>query len=250
MRIPTSIAAVCAIAAIATGLALWPAGPDGSAREASPSAQAADTTDATGDTLSAAERAIRAHNTADRGPIQPVPFSHRFHVQEIQIECQYCHVADESQMATMPALSVCMGCHQYVGGGLPAIDTLRGYWERDEPVPWQRIYKVAEFVQFNHLAHVRSGVQCEECHGPVEEMDRVYKYSSLGMGWCLECHRQQPPETQVASGYEYKTTYDLAREVTVPEFPEGRQPVGLYPRAISSGYAAARAPDDCATCHY
>jgi hypothetical protein len=37
---------------------------------------------------------------------------------------------------------------------------------------------------------VRAGLACQECHGPVQEMDRVYQFSSLKMGWCVTCHRK------------------------------------------------------------
>lgn len=218
------------------------AAPDGAA---GPAAVQDAGTESPADTLTPAQRAVRLHRRADRGPEQPVPFSHRFHVSEVQLECQYCHTGSrESQVAVMPPLSTCMGCHRVVGQGIAGIDTLRAYWSRDEPVPWERVYKVPEFVQFKHQPHLRNGVECQECHGPVEEMDRVYKASSLSMGWCLACHRQEPQPGDVA------TDYRLAREAEVPQSPEGRQPIGLYPYRISSGYAAYRAPDDCATCHY
>lgn len=239
-------AAAAALAALAAVLA------PGAAPEATalPSADAAaqDTgplTPAQVDQLPPAQRAVRLHQRADRGPEQPIPFSHRFHVTELRMGCDYCHGgADRSRVAPMPSVSTCLGCHRIVGSGLAAIDTLRAYANREEPIPWKRIYKVPEFVQFKHRPHLRTGVECQECHGPVEEMDRVYKFSDLSMGWCLSCHRGEPQPTDVA------TTSQLVREFPPPETPEGRQPAGLYPRAISSGYGAYRAPDDCAACHY
>ena len=245
MRKRTATAGVAVL--LAGAAAAWPlVGGDeapGSAR-AQQEAQEGQTA-ATADTLTPAERAIRQHREATRGRSQPLPFNHRFHVSEIQIECEYCHTGTEDQaMATMPSVELCMGCHQFVGGGLAPIDSLRGYFSRGEPIPWQRVYKVPEFVQFKHQAHMRNAIQCEDCHGPVGEMDKLYKAQRLTMGWCLECHRQEPQPGDVA------TTAKLIEQADVPETPEGRQPIGLYPRAISSGYGAQRAPDDCATCHY
>lgn len=200
---------------------------------------------ATSDTLTPAERAIIAHRRADRGPEQPVPFSHRFHVSELEVGCEYCHTGTrDRQVATMPSLSVCMGCHRTVGRDLPAIGKLQSAWEADEPIAWNRVYKVPEFVQFKHQPHLRNEIECQECHGPVEEMDRVYKASSLSMGWCLSCHRQEPADSDVA------TDHALVREAHLPDPPEGRQPVGLYPATISTGYGQDRAPENCATCHY
>lgn len=192
-----------------------------------------------------AEAAIAAAENADRGPAQPIPFNHAFHVTELSMSCAYCHTGTErSKVAVMPALSLCIGCHRVVGGALAPIQELRAYWARGEPVPWERVYKVPEFVQFYHEPHMRNGLECEECHGPVEEMDRIYQWSSLRMGWCLECHRGEPEETDVA------TDYMLSQEYQHAPTPEGRQPTGLYPYAISEEYGASRAPIDCLACHY
>lgn len=189
--------------------------------------------------------AIDAHNNATRGPRQPIPFSHRFHSTDLQIDCWYCHIGTESSpTGVMPALEVCMGCHRIAGSGLPPVEELRGYWARGEQVPWKWVNKLPDHVQFSHQPHVRSGIDCTECHGPVEEMDRVYQWASLRMGWCLECHRQEPAETDVA------TDYLLTERFPPPTPPEGNQPHSLYPYSIDSEYGAARGPIDCAACHY
>ncbi|MDT8436974.1 MAG: cytochrome c3 family protein [Gemmatimonadota bacterium] len=192
-----------------------------------------------------AAEAIAAHMAAADGPEQPIPFSHRFHAQELVMQCEYCHVGTEiSQAAVLPPVELCMGCHRIVGAQLEPIQRLRGYWEREEPVPWERIYKVPDFVQFPHEAHVRSQVDCAECHGEVENMDRVYKFSSLKMGWCLDCHWQEGEPTDVA------TDRLLVEKFPPPQSPGGRQPAGLYPRDIDQQYGANRAPIDCSACHY
>ncbi len=200
---------------------------------------------ASGDTLTPAERAIRDHYRASRGPEQPIPFSHRWHAGELAMECQYCHTdGRRSATVSMPSVELCMGCHQWVGRQLPAVGDLRSAWEENQTIAWNRVYKLPEFVQFAHQPHLRNDIACQECHGPVEEMDRVYKHSDLSMGWCLECHRGQPEPGDVA------TNYRLVRDAEFPDIPEGRQDIGLYPRRIHTGYAAQRAPQDCATCHY
>jgi mono/diheme cytochrome c family protein len=59
------------------------------------------------------------------------------------------------------------------------------------PIEWVRIHNLADHAYFNHAQHVAVGqVACQKCHGPVEEMDVVYQYSTLGMGWCINCHRE------------------------------------------------------------
>ncbi len=204
------------------------------------------------DSLSAAQVAIQLAEKADRGPAQPIPFNHHFHTTNLQMSCEYCHTnSRHSEVAIMPPLATCIGCHRIVGTGLTPIDTLRAYWQRQQPVPWVRVYKIAEFVQFKHEPHLRNDLQCQDCHGPIQDMDRVYQWQndtipakSLTMGWCLTCHRGKPQPTDVA------TEYELVRKATIPATPPGSETPGLYPRAISEQYAAHRAPIDCTTCHY
>ena len=192
-----------------------------------------------------AEEAIAAHENATEGPEQPIPFSHRFHSQELLMQCEYCHGGSEkSAIAVIPSVDLCMGCHRIVGANLEPIQRLRGYYDQGQPVPWERIYKVPEFVQFPHRAHIRSQIECEECHGKVEEMDRVYKYTSLKMGWCLDCHWDVGEDTDVA------TDRLLVEQYPPIDIPDERQPIGLYPRRLDQQYAANRGPIDCMACHY
>ena len=145
------------------------------------------------------------------GPEQPIQFSHKLHAGNLAIECQYCHTSvAKSQSASIPAVSVCMGCHTYVKkgpspGSAEEIAKLIDYYNRGEPIPWVKIHNVPEHVQFKHFRHVNAGVDCQECHGPVEEMNRVWlvpetvlRPSSaflparkLEMGWCMDCHLER-----------------------------------------------------------
>ncbi len=189
-------------------------------------------------------RAIYDHERASRGPEQPIPFNHRFHVSDLGIDCMYCHTGTERSVSgIVPSLEVCMGCHRVAGTGLPPIEELRAMDARGEVVEWEWVYKLPEFVQFSHQAHVRN-LECQECHGPVEEMDRVYQWASLTMGWCLDCHRQPPSESDIA------TDHTLARDAPPPQPPGERQPEGFYPRGINTDYGRTRAPVDCVACHY
>jgi hypothetical protein len=189
--------------------------------------------------------AIDAHNEATRGPIQPIPFNHRFHSTDLEIDCNYCHIGTESSVAgVIPSLELCMGCHRIAGSGLPPVEQLRGFASLGQPIPWEWVNKVPEFVQFSHQPHIRSAIDCTECHGPVEEMDRVYQWAPFTMGWCLECHRQERADTDVA------TDNLLVEQYPPPQPPEELQPHSLYPRALDSQYGATRGPTDCAACHY
>ena len=126
-----------------------------------------------------------------RGPVQPIKFSHQIHAGKLQIQCLYCHAnAEKSPIANLPAVGTCMGCHKIAVSDRPEIQKLASYWERTQPVEWAEVYRLPDHVKFNHKRHVLKGIQCQECHGPVQEMTVVYQYSSLKMGWCVSCHRK------------------------------------------------------------
>jgi hypothetical protein len=145
------------------------------------------------------------------GPVQPIQFSHQSHFQTLQIPCLYCHTtADKSQHASVPAVSICMGCHQWVKKGAlegseQEIAKLADYYQKGISIPWVRVHQLPEHVQFRHQPHVRIGLACQDCHGAVETMNRIYlvpdtRYSpssawlpakKLEMGWCMDCHDQQ-----------------------------------------------------------
>lgn len=129
--------------------------------------------------------------SSDQGyaPEQPIAFPHPQHVQTLGMNCLYCHnAANKSPDPGMPATATCMGCHLLVAAQSPEIVKLREYAQDSTPIPWVRIHKVPDYVQFPHMRHVNAGVTCQTCHGEVQKMPRVYQYSSLNMGWCVNCH--------------------------------------------------------------
>ena len=166
-------------------------------------------------------------------PIQPIHYSHKIHAGDNKIECKYCHSsARVSKTSGIPSLNVCMNCHksifEYKGNadGPSQEDIDNGYtnefytneikklyaavgWDEEnqaytgesKPVEWVRVHNLPDLVYFNHSQHVTvAGVECQTCHGPVEEMEIVSQFSPLTMGWCLECHK----ETKVkVEGNEY-----------------------------------------------
>lgn len=137
------------------------------------------------------------------GPKQPIEnFSHKIHVTVNQIECLHCHAGtDRSQLAGVPGVSVCMGCHQYVMTVMdkPGVKQLFDYWEKKEPIPWNRVYYLPQFAQFKHNPHIRAGVACQSCHGPVENMDVVALNQPLKMNWCVGCHRDTAGQAKLAN---------------------------------------------------
>jgi len=126
-------------------------------------------------------------------PEQPIAFSHELHVGQNKIQCQYCHnQVERSKSSNIPSLSTCMNCHQQVAGrnNPDAIKKLRDAYSEGKTIEWVRVHMLPDHVQFNHQAHVTKGVSCQTCHGEIEKMAKVYQYSDLSMGWCVNCHRQ------------------------------------------------------------
>lgn len=170
-------------------------------------------------------------------PLQPIFYSHKVHAGINQINCLYCHAgAEKSRQAMIPSSNVCMNCHKQIDSysgdaehplvtaegkkinGTEQIQMLYRYagWDpakkdynRDAkgnilatPIQWVKIHNLPDHVYFNHSQHVKVGqVQCQRCHGAVQDMDEVYQFSALSMGWCINCHRQT--EVQFANNNYY-----------------------------------------------
>jgi len=137
--------------------------------------------------------AIQAYQlTHNKGymPNQPIPFSHKLHAGDLGMDCLYCHTgATKSKHSTVPSMDTCMGCHTLVRTDSEHIQKLTEYYNNNEPIPWVRIHSLPDHAYFNHSQHINAGVACQECHGPVEQMEIVYQYTDLSMGWCMSCHR-------------------------------------------------------------
>ncbi len=128
----------------------------------------------------------------DVAPKQPINFSHKIHAGDNKIECQFCHIyARRSKVSGVPSVQRCMGCHKVARVDSPEIKKLTSYWVNKKPIPWIKVYDVADYIYFPHNRHIKAGLKCQECHGPVETMARVRKENELVMGWCLECHRNR-----------------------------------------------------------
>lgn len=124
-------------------------------------------------------------------PDQPIPFDHSLHVSQNKIQCQYCHnQVERSKHSNIPALSTCMNCHLTVKTDSPHIQKLQEAYNAKKSIEWVKIHMLPDHVSFNHAAHIARGVNCQTCHGPIETMQKVYQYSDLSMGWCVNCHRQ------------------------------------------------------------
>jgi len=121
---------------------------------------------------------------------QPIQFSHAHHVGGMGIDCRYCHTSvEESAFANIPPTKTCMNCHSQIWATAPILEPVRASFRNNTPLQWNRVHDLPDFVYFNHSIHVKQGVGCATCHGPVDKMPLVYQQSPLTMQWCLDCHR-------------------------------------------------------------
>ncbi|HZM04512.1 MAG TPA: cytochrome c3 family protein [Candidatus Saccharimonadales bacterium] len=120
---------------------------------------------------------------------QPVPFSHKHHVQDDGIDCRYCHTSvEKSGFAGIPPTETCMTCHSQLWREASLLEPVRHSLATGTRLRWNRVHDLPDFVFFNHSIHVAKGVGCSTCHGRVDEMPLVFKQESLYMKWCLDCH--------------------------------------------------------------
>ena len=192
-------------------------------------------------------------------PVQPIHYSHKIHAGANQIECKYCHSsARVSKHSGIPSLNVCMNCHKNIAESNGEEDLENGYtkdfytneikklyaavgWDEDnqrytgesQPVKWIRIHNLPDFVYFNHAQHVQVGeIECQTCHGPVEEMEVMYQYSPLTMGWCINCHRETNVKVE-SNEYYSKIHEELSKKYGVEKLT-----------------AAQMGGLECGKCHY
>ena len=194
-------------------------------------------------------------------PVQPIHYSHRIHAGDNGIECKYCHSsARVSKTSGIPSLNVCMNCHKSISEVAPATDPNSSvteeyskefydgeiqklydavgwdgqkYTGETKPVKWVRIHNLPDFAYFNHSQHVSvAGIECQTCHGPVEEMEIMYQHSPLTMGWCINCHRETNVQME-GNAYYDKIHEELSKKYGVEQLT-----------------AAEMGGLECGKCHY
>ncbi len=187
-------------------------------------------------------------------PSQPIPFSHKIHVDQLGIDCRYCHsFVDVSNHANVPTGSTCWNCHQHIQRDSPKLEPLHrsmnpsfpGY--DGKPIEWVRVHKVPDYVYFNHSAHVNRGISCQSCHGDVHQMEVVYQAESLSMGWCLDCHRA--PENHLRP-LEEVFNFSYSPETYLAAHPQpGIDSAAEFGLKLKEEFMV-NPKESCATCHH
>jgi hypothetical protein len=167
---------------------------------------------------------------------QPIPFSHKHHVGDDGIACEYCHTTvATSSFAGMPSSETCMNCHSQIWNQSDTLAPVRLSAQTGKPIAWERVHNLPDFVYFDHSIHVNKGVACETCHGRVDEMPRMMKAESLQMQWCVDCHRDptaniRPREDVTVMGWQPPANIaEIQRQLAIQNHVQSKT--------------------DCSTCH-
>ncbi|HEY7902742.1 MAG TPA: cytochrome c3 family protein [Casimicrobiaceae bacterium] len=170
---------------------------------------------------------------------QPVPFSHKHHVGDDDIDCRYCHVGVEtSAFAGIPPLSTCMTCHSQLFTDQTVLAPLVDAYRTHRPLAWNRVHDLPDFVYFDHGIHVAKGVGCSTCHGAVDTMPLTWRVASLDMQWCIACHRK--PEAYLRPA---DRVYDMHWTPPADQAALGRA------LASANHIRGADVLTSCSTCH-
>lgn len=204
------------------------------------------------------------HTDVGYTPKQPIPYSHKLHAGEMQMDCRYCHYnVERSAHAGVPPTQVCMNCHSQIRKDSPLLEALRTSWADGKdggPVPWKRIHKVPDFAYFNHSVHVqvgsgenRAAIGCESCHGRIDLMEVVGQVQPLSMAWCLDCHDNparflRPVDDVTKMGWSAPLDWpDRAAAIAQTLQPPGRRSA-VYTEN-PDGTHTTRATYGCNGCH-
>lgn len=132
------------------------------------------------------------------GPAQPIPFSHKLHVEGVKLDCADCHLYPEKFGDTVgiPDAPKCLECHGSSVRETPTRGTLNAFANKKQPIPWVRVFTLRDFVFFDHRYHLLNGAQCEDCHGPIGTEDVVSdRLSATKMAFCQPCHAKNAAKT-------------------------------------------------------
>ena len=182
----------------------------------------------------------RTSNNKVRVPIeQPVAFSHALHNGQLGLDCRYCHTSVEvAAAANIPPTETCMTCHSQIRVGSPQLAAVQASWDSGEPLAWNKVHDLADFVYFNHSAHINKGIGCSSCHGRIDQMAAIWKNEPMTMGWCLECHRN--PAAQVRPRSE---VFNMAY------VPPAEGQLELGEQLVEAYHINEEKLPQCSTCH-
>ena len=126
-----------------------------------------------------------------------IHFDHKLHVQQLHVECKSCHpsalTSDSAGDSLIPAGTACDGCHHSDHTDLRAVkgqcaDCHDGWRAGDGNTVRDLVIPRANMV-FSHARHARRNINCQQCHGRVEDVGLATRDQLPRMRGCLRCHQ-------------------------------------------------------------
>ncbi|MBP0491406.1 cytochrome c3 family protein [Pararoseomonas indoligenes] len=169
---------------------------------------------------------------------QPIQFSHEHHAGGLGIDCRYCHTSvEQSRFAGIPPTETCMTCHSQIWTNAAMLAPVRRSLAEGDPIRWQRVHRLPDYVYFDHSVHVAKGVGCSTCHGAVQRMQQIRQVAPLTMGWCLDCHRDPAPNLRPK-----EEIYDMDWSAPANQRQQGQKLIHDY-------LIRTEGLTDCSRCH-
>ncbi len=190
-------------------------------------------------------------------PSQPVPFSHKTHIEKLGMKCTFCHYdATTNKHANIPSIHTCMTCHIAFRNEVDAMKPLNLSSDNDSVLIWKRIYKLPDYVHFSHKNHVNRQMDCSSCHNEVELLDSNKLTTRMTMKWCLDCHRN--PESKIVPPREVsgifmtndKINFQSGKPMTQPYFGKMINKIKEKEGCIRLPNDPGKGPENCSACHH
>ena len=181
----------------------------------------------------------------NEGPEQPIAFPHTKHVQELGLDCTFCHrtVAKEAS-ASIPSVEFCVTCHKIIGDNSEEIAKLRSYNSNEKPIDWKRVHSVPDHVHFVHEAHIRFFSGTKDVVSKID-IDRVSSQITL------DDARKIYPNVKVGEIIDVKESQVcMTCHGDVGNMAKVKQIRPLKMSDCVNCHRDNNAPTDCITCHY
>ncbi|MBK6462814.1 MAG: cytochrome c family protein [Myxococcales bacterium] len=132
-----------------------------------------------------------------------IRFNHKLHMTRVGAKCTSCHksalTSQSAQDRLVPAPATCDNCHGTDHANLAAVkpgDDLTGQCafchEGYKPTDGNRVAKLvlprANMI-FNHKKHADKNINCQQCHGDVQELELATRDQLPRMRGCFGCHQ-------------------------------------------------------------
>ncbi|MFQ6612317.1 MAG: cytochrome c3 family protein [Fidelibacterota bacterium] len=177
-------------------------------------------------------------------PQDALLFSHKLHIQDLDLECENCHgtipASEKVTDLNFPAMETCSECHD---SDTAPDDCSLCHTNPDDPGRVER--KSIQKLNFSHRFHLEQNAACQDCHTDIIESTITRKSTPISMNLCFNCHTQ-PTNKQDC----YRCHETLAGKIPVSHTPDWRAIHGLRASFSNQNNCfQCHQPSQCEDCH-